>query len=258
MEKGENNRWNLILLILGRSKAASLAIGLACIISGTVLLIHGALGSPNWATKIISSESQITDAMLGVASALIGLFIVIVAQIDKPERLSPWLKFSEMAVLLVGAYLAIDALNVYKNQASIAFNTNIQDLESEVLNLEITKPHLAALYAEPEQQMHGLEAAHYLVNLYLDCTVNEQKSCDKFIRHIEGWKDVKDLDCALYEISDFKNPAKRKLREGYLYAESILYLVARAFEGKQTKKSMKMNTNNTPPILEMLAITHYF
>ena len=54
----------------------ALVLGLACVIGGVVLFIHGVTGSTSWTAKILGAESHLNDAAPGTVLFIVGLFIV--------------------------------------------------------------------------------------------------------------------------------------------------------------------------------------
>ncbi len=54
-----------------------LVLGLASIIGGVVLGLHGVAGSTSWTAKFLGLSSQINDATPGVILFVVGLFMII-------------------------------------------------------------------------------------------------------------------------------------------------------------------------------------
>ena len=63
-------QFHLIYSLLG------LVLGLACILGGIILCLHGVVGSTNWTAKFLGAESKISDAAPGVILYIVGFFIV--------------------------------------------------------------------------------------------------------------------------------------------------------------------------------------
>jgi C4-dicarboxylate transporter len=59
-----------------------LALGLASIIAGTILGLHGVTGATSWTAKVLGLESKINDAAPGVVLFIVGIFYV---WITKPK-----------------------------------------------------------------------------------------------------------------------------------------------------------------------------
>ena len=59
---------------------AGLVLGLACILGGIVLALHGITGSTSWTASFIGTTSEISDAGPGVVLFVVGLFIVWVTR----------------------------------------------------------------------------------------------------------------------------------------------------------------------------------
>ena len=59
-----------------------LLLGLACVIGGIVLFLHGVAGSTSWTAKIIGTESKVTDAAPGAVLFIVGLFVVWITRFD--------------------------------------------------------------------------------------------------------------------------------------------------------------------------------
>ena len=57
-----------------------LVAGVFLALVGVVLLIHGVAGSTNWTTKLLSAESEISDAAPGVILFIVGLFVVYITR----------------------------------------------------------------------------------------------------------------------------------------------------------------------------------
>jgi hypothetical protein len=54
-----------------------LLLGLAAIIGGVVLCIHGTTGSTSWSAKLLALSSEINDAVPGVVLFIVGLFMIV-------------------------------------------------------------------------------------------------------------------------------------------------------------------------------------
>ena len=59
---------------------SGLILGLACILGGIVLTLHGAVGSTSWTASFIGVATDISDAAPGVVLFVVGLFIVWVTR----------------------------------------------------------------------------------------------------------------------------------------------------------------------------------
>lgn len=59
---------------------SGLVLGLACVLGGMVLCLHGVVGSTSWTTKFVDAESNISDATPGVVLFVVGLFVVWVTR----------------------------------------------------------------------------------------------------------------------------------------------------------------------------------
>jgi len=57
-----------------------LVLGLATIIGGTILALHGVVGHTSWTAKLIGFESQVNDAAPGVVLFIIGVFLVYITK----------------------------------------------------------------------------------------------------------------------------------------------------------------------------------
>jgi len=70
----EFSRFQLIYSLSG------LVLGLACVLAGMVLCLHGVTGSTGWTAKFTGAESDISDATPGVVLFVVGLFVVWVTR----------------------------------------------------------------------------------------------------------------------------------------------------------------------------------
>jgi nitrate reductase gamma subunit len=57
-----------------------LILGLACVLGGIVLFLHGVTGSTSWTAKMVGAESQISDAAPGAVLFIVGLFVVLITR----------------------------------------------------------------------------------------------------------------------------------------------------------------------------------
>ena len=55
---------------------AGLVLGLACVIGGIALFLHGVTGSTSWTANFLGAESNISDAAPGAILFIVGLFVV--------------------------------------------------------------------------------------------------------------------------------------------------------------------------------------
>jgi hypothetical protein len=55
-----------------------LALGLATVVAGTILCLHGAAGSTSWTAKALGIfESKLNDAAPGVVLFVVGVFLIV-------------------------------------------------------------------------------------------------------------------------------------------------------------------------------------
>ncbi len=63
-----------------------LLLGLACIVGGIILFLHGVTGSTSWTAKFIGAESNVSDAPPGVVLFIVGLFVVWITRFSVKVR----------------------------------------------------------------------------------------------------------------------------------------------------------------------------
>jgi uncharacterized membrane protein len=61
---------------------AGLMVGLACIIGGIVLFVHGVSGSSSWVGEVIGARSKLSDAAPGTILFVVGMLIVVVTRFE--------------------------------------------------------------------------------------------------------------------------------------------------------------------------------
>jgi hypothetical protein len=71
---GSAIKWEYAYGMLG------LVLGLAAIIGGIILGLHGVTGATSWTAKVLGLESKINDAAPGVVLFIVGLFMVFVTK----------------------------------------------------------------------------------------------------------------------------------------------------------------------------------
>jgi len=57
-----------------------LVLGLATIIGGVLLGLHGVVGHTSWTAKVLGLQSQINDAAPGVVLFIVGIFFVFITK----------------------------------------------------------------------------------------------------------------------------------------------------------------------------------
>ncbi|HXQ39396.1 MAG TPA: hypothetical protein VN843_35680, partial [Anaerolineales bacterium] len=57
-----------------------LILGLATIIGGVILGLHGVVGSTSWTAKLLGLESNLNDATPGVVLFIVGIFLVLLTR----------------------------------------------------------------------------------------------------------------------------------------------------------------------------------
>lgn len=66
-----------------------LLLGLACVLGGIVLCLHGVVGSTSWTAKLLGAESSLSDARPGVVLFVVGLFVVWVTRFSVEAQKEP-------------------------------------------------------------------------------------------------------------------------------------------------------------------------
>jgi hypothetical protein len=67
-------KWEYIYGVVG------LSLGLASILGGIILGLHGVAGSTSWTAKFLALESKVNDSTPGVVLFIVGLFMVYVTK----------------------------------------------------------------------------------------------------------------------------------------------------------------------------------
>ncbi len=146
--------------------------------------------------------------------------------------LSPILKLAEIGLLVFGAFLAYQALGVYRAQTAVASVNRLDDGDTKLNQMQLDFPYLAAFYAELRSSLAPREQADIYLALLAECGHPKNKPCSAIQGSLPNWRTIPDLACAIYDDADFNSDVKKKLRAGYIFAETMLYLVARAYERK--------------------------
>lgn len=59
-----------------------LVLGLACVVGGVLLFLHGVAGTSNWTGKPPGADSQVSDAAPGAILFVVGLFVVLASRFN--------------------------------------------------------------------------------------------------------------------------------------------------------------------------------
>ena len=87
-EPGERRFWSRLLTFQLIYSLAGLLVGLACVIAGVVLFLHGVTGSSSWVGEVIGARSKLSDAAPGTVLFIVGMLIVAITrfEIRIPDR----------------------------------------------------------------------------------------------------------------------------------------------------------------------------
>lgn len=126
-----------------------------------------------------------------------------------------------------GAVTGYWALNEYKTTNKITMSGQLQTVDREIASLTFSQPNLSALWTIVPDSLHGKDKADELLKAFLHDRKNKIK--------ISGstWGHVRDLEAILWSKKNLHNKEMHGLRNGYTFAESILYLVCSAIDAGQ-------------------------
>lgn len=85
-EPGERRFWARLLTFQLIYSLAGLLVGLACVIAGVVLFLHGVSGSSSWVGEVIGARSKLSDAAPGTVLFVVGMLIVVVTRFEVRVR----------------------------------------------------------------------------------------------------------------------------------------------------------------------------
>jgi hypothetical protein len=72
----ERHFWGRLAVLQLIYSLAGLLLGLACVIGGILLFIHGVSGSSSWVGEVIGAKSKLSDAAPGTVLFVVGLAVV--------------------------------------------------------------------------------------------------------------------------------------------------------------------------------------
>src|SRR5207302_1235822 len=72
----ERHFWGRLAVLQLIYSLAGLVLGLACIIGGIALFLHGVAGSSSWVGQFIGVQSKLSDAAPGTVLFVVGLVVV--------------------------------------------------------------------------------------------------------------------------------------------------------------------------------------
>lgn len=147
-------------------------------------------------------------------------------------KLDKTLKIVEIVILGFGALMALLALLEYKEQSKIAVLNRLDEVDQKLIQMQFEHSDAASIFSDLDRNLDQRVQADQFLNLAIGCNPTDTK-CAKELGGIPNWKTIPELECAIWHGPTFKRTSNRKLREGVLVAESILYLVARAHERKK-------------------------
>lgn len=133
----------------------------------------------------------------------------------------------EVICLIVGVFIAAAALNEYKKTNILAYASQCQSIERELCLMEMEKDHLGAIWVVIPDDIKGKKRADMMIDTIL-AAGGQTESTPKI-----EWENVSDLEVLLYKPSSFTNNNFKCLRDAYLYAEAVLYLVSDVYMAYQ-------------------------
>jgi len=72
--------WRLALRYAFIYSMAGLVLGLACLLGGIALFLHGVAGKTSWVASVLGLHSSVTDAAPGTLLFIVGLIAVFVTR----------------------------------------------------------------------------------------------------------------------------------------------------------------------------------
>lgn len=122
---------------------------------------------------------------------------------------------------LFTAMAAIYAVMEYRRLNIISTETSLINYDYKLNEYLMKKPYLQSLYAVTPNDVNPKQKAQLLVELCLNDADDKNTKLN--------WIDVPDLNNKIWEYNGFHNKEKYKLRDFYLYSESILTLIYNAY-----------------------------
>lgn len=139
-------------------------------------------------------------------------------------------KVVEIILLSIGIIYGYKAFAVYQSQAKIAVLNQLDEADAKLRQMQFDRPNVATLLADLNGSLQPKEQADLYLALAAECGYSKNNPCFPKDGLLPNWKTIPDLECVLWGGLNFNKKTNRKMRETYLHAEAVLYLVARAYE----------------------------
>ncbi|GAB7025754.1 hypothetical protein [Geotalea toluenoxydans] len=147
--------------------------------------------------------------------------------ISLKEKIELFLIVSGLFLTLVGVFIAGIALKEYKMTNKVARLAQLQSIDRDLIIMNMDKPFLDSIWAIIPDTISGKKRA----DMQLSALWTAGK--DKTSLSVPHWSTVEDLEKELYRAGTFTNANMERLRQAYLYLESVLYLVADTYDAQK-------------------------
>lgn len=147
-------------------------------------------------------------------------------KMTRKDKIELFLLTVGVLITLSGAIAAWVALDEYKMTNKVSRISQLQEIERDLTAMNMDKPFLDGIWTITPKEISGKERADMLIEAIWNTAPNNND-------HFPQWSTVEDLENILYESKALTNDGMQRLRQTYLYIESILYLVADAYQANK-------------------------
>ena len=145
------------------------------------------------------------------------------------KLIDEWIKYSlkdkiETIALFIAMIGAIFTFNEYKTQHDLSISSQLRESDRHINSLILEYPAMDGLWMTSNGNLHGKALANELLLSVIN------NNSDSWEKKISGWNHISELETILWSADNFYNEEFIKLRQVYMLAEEILYLVTEVLD----------------------------
>lgn len=126
-----------------------------------------------------------------------------------------------LCVAIVGAFITY---NEYKTQHDLSITSQLRESDRHINSMILEYPVMDGIWMTVDENLHGKNRADALI-----VSLIKNKS-PEVIAKMSKWHDIGEFETILWSQDNFYNEEYLRLRQVYMLAEEILYLVAEVLD----------------------------
>lgn len=145
------------------------------------------------------------------------------------KLINEWIQYSlkdkiETIAFFIAIIGAMITFSEYKTQHDLSISSQLRESDRHINSLILEYPAMDGLWITVDEKLHGKARANELMLAVIDTKSDDMKTL------LSDWNHVSELETILWSGHNFYNEESIRLRQVYMLAEEILYLVTEVLD----------------------------